>query len=183
LPNYAFIGKAGSGKTTAADYLVAQYHYRRVSFAAPLKDVAAGIWGTAARTDRNKLQSLGVAVRDIDPDAWVNCALADIDDPVPAGSVHDYDFQPVVIDDCRFPNEYWALKERGFVVVRVQASQNVRVSRLRENGKLQDESQLAHVSETALDERAADYTVYNEDTLGLLYGQLHSIRERELARL
>jgi len=39
------------------------------------------------------------------------------------------------------------------------------------------------VSETALDERAADYTVYNEDTLGLLYGQLHSIRERELARL
>ena len=62
LPNVAFIGKAGAGKTTGADFLAAEFGYMRASFAKPLKDVAAQIWGESARTDRAKLQGLGVCV-------------------------------------------------------------------------------------------------------------------------
>lgn len=154
LPDIAFTGKAGSGKTTAADWLVEQLGYRRVSFASVLKNVGAQIWGEGARTDRDKLQRLGVAVREIDPDAWVRAALRQINTIK----------EPVVVDDLRFENELDALVEEGFVVVRVTAPRNLRLTRLRANGKLQDESQLEHVSETALDGVGVDYTITNHET-------------------
>jgi dephospho-CoA kinase len=36
---YAFFGKMGSGKTTAAQYLVEEHGFKRVSFASPLKKI------------------------------------------------------------------------------------------------------------------------------------------------
>jgi hypothetical protein len=38
-------GLAGAGKDTVADFLCSQYGYQRISFAAPLKDVCAAIFG------------------------------------------------------------------------------------------------------------------------------------------
>ena len=40
-----FVGLIGSGKDTAADYLVNSYEFRRDSFAATLKDAVAAIFG------------------------------------------------------------------------------------------------------------------------------------------
>ncbi len=140
LPDVAFLGKAGAGKTTAAEFLVEHHGYTRLSFAALLKDISVQIWGEDARTDRDKLQKLGVAVREIDPDAWVGALGRSLD----RGG-------PIVVDDCRFPNEYWMLKVDGFVFIEVCANEALRVDRLQRNGKLQDISQLTHVSETALD--------------------------------
>ncbi len=150
LPNIALIGKAGAGKTTAA-HALSTYGYTPLSIAGPLKRVAALIWGTAARTDRDKLQRLGVAVRGIDPDAWINLLIARLDDE-----------SRVCVDDVRFPNEVAALKRAGFTFVRVNAARNERVRRLRANGKLQDESQLEHESETAIDDVTPDFEANNE---------------------
>lgn len=41
----AFCGFIGSGKDTAADYLVNKYEFRRESFAGALKDVVAAVFG------------------------------------------------------------------------------------------------------------------------------------------
>jgi hypothetical protein len=84
----------------------------RLSFAAPLKEIAVRIWGKEAMTDRAKLQGLGVAVREIEEDSWCDMLTRQVRDlraSVAGGT------QPFVVDDCRFPNEYWALKELGFV--------------------------------------------------------------------
>jgi hypothetical protein len=170
LPNFAFFGKAGAGKSTAADLLIKRYGYRRLSFAAVLKDVAALIWGTGARTDRDKLQRLGMAVREIDADAWVNAALFDLFGETWA------------VDDLRFPNEYYALRAEDFVFVRVVAGRGHRITRLRANGKLQDEAQLDHASETALDAHPSDYVIVNESDEAELFEQLERIVERERKR-
>jgi dephospho-CoA kinase len=158
LPDVAFTGKAGSGKSTAASLLIEQLNYQLVSFANALREVAVSIWGGEALNDREKLQRLGVAVREIDEDAWVKLAARKIDKrpPLPL-------YQPITVDDLRFPNELKMLKDRGFVIVRVTAPRNTRVARLRENGKLQDESQLEHVSETALDRVKPDYVLENDE--------------------
>ena len=156
MPNIALIGRAGAGKSTVRAILVNQYRYYHTSFADPLKDIAYELWGSSARADRSKLQRLGMAVREIDPDAWVALALRHMDEskswPVQ---------KPWVIDDCRFENEFFALKERGFLVIRVDADEPTRESRLLANGKLQDVADLNHISETTLDWVHGDFYLWN----------------------
>lgn len=151
LPNIALVGKAGAGKTSAAGCLVREFGYTRLSFATPLK---LGVGSTA---DRELLQRVGVGVRELAPDFWVNLLLA-------AKKIREYAVfgrQRFVVDDCRFPNELHALQSEGFVSIRVRANRNARLARLQANGKLTDEAQLEHVSETALDESIADWSITN----------------------
>lgn len=153
LPDVAFIGKAGAGKSSAADWACEVAGYMRWSFATPLKNIAEHLWGTDARKDRDKLQRLGVAVREIQKDTWCTLLVDDLE--LASG--------PVAVDDCRFPNEYWALKSAGFKFIRITAEQDDRLDRLKLIGKDTTPEQLEHVSETSLDDFAADYTIRNED--------------------
>jgi dephospho-CoA kinase len=178
-PDVCFVGKMGAGKTTAAEYLVNKCGYTRISFAQSVRDTAVLIWGKDALNDRGKLQKLGTdVVRAIDPDAWCNMATRRIRDLRSSGRASRF-----VVDDCRFPNEYWALKELGFVVVRVWAPRTDRLIRLKGNGKLQDESQLEHASETAIDDLSEDYEVANEDGVAGLERQVREIVLKESVRV
>lgn len=177
LPNLALVGKMGAGKTTIAESLEHAFGYTRLSIASPLKSIAVQIWGDSADRDRSKLQPLGQAVRAIDEDAWANLLLSRID-----VMQHQQPEAHFVVDDCRFPNEYWKLREYGFVVVRVEAPVWLRVDRLKSIGKLQDEAQLEDTSETALDGFEADYTVTNEASLDELAIQVQAILKREWVR-
>lgn len=143
-----FIGKAGAGKSTAAEFLVPS-GYLKCSFAAPLKDIAVRIWGFGAEKDRTKLIDLGMAVRKIDPDAWANLLVKELPG------------EAVVIDDCRFENEYWNLKAGGFVFVRITADEDVRLRRLQANGKPITVEQMQSPSECELDDFKTDYTIAN----------------------
>lgn len=182
LPCIALLGKMGAGKTTIAEILEADYRYLRIPIAAELKSVAQRIWGEGAATDRDKLQRLGVAVREIDADAWINSALTRMDylcDPRRQTFPRPGRF---VVDDVRFPNEYWALKERGFIMIRVVCDEERRVDRLIRNGKLQDMSQLEHESEKQLDDAEVDFTIENIGSFFLLQQRvgdvLHAVRSR-----
>jgi dephospho-CoA kinase len=178
VPSIAFIGRAGSGKTTAAEHCVQQGGFQRLSFASALKQCAQRIWGPSAATDRDKLQRMGVAIREIDPDAWVNALLLSIKD----FQTTRLNTPQIVIDDCRFENEYWALKGLGFAFVRVEAPQEIRVDRLMKNGKLQDLSQLDHVSETEADKFDVDWTIGNADDLTSFKTDVLRVLRQEEAR-
>lgn len=192
-PNVAFIGKAGAGKDTAAALLIEHLDYRRVAFADKLKDTAAELWGEEARTDRDKLQRLGQAVREIDEDTWVNLALSSLTegrvlDAAPGSPVRIADNKPMLtlphpsaITDCRYRNEAWALKGEGFVVIRVTCDRNERINRLRANGKLGPSGWEDHISETDLDDWPEDYTLNNDarTTKADLLDQLVSILRQE----
>lgn len=125
----AFTGLAGSGKSTAAQHLVKNHGFQRLRFAGPLKDMMRALGLTEAeiegdrkempcdllggKTPRYAMQTIGTEWgRDIiAPDLWIrafNAALA----KVPADV-------PVVVDDCRFPNEADAIIAAGGVLVRV----------------------------------------------------------------
>lgn len=166
-PDIAIIGKAGAGKTTAAEILRKKYDYERLSFAAPLKVMC----GT--ETDRDLLQCVGVRVRELVTAGWVNLLRHDLEQ---FQSLHR---DPWVVDDGRFPNEMQMLLEEGFRIVRVVAGRNDRVVRLRANGKLTDEAQLEHVSETSLDAFEPHYTIVNSGTPQQLEQQLVEVIDKE----
>jgi hypothetical protein len=111
----AFCGPIGSGKTTAANYLVDEYNFRRIRFAGPLKamlralglserevdgdlkEVACDLLG--GRTPRHAMQTLGtewgrqMICGDLWTRAWVKAV-----EMVPEGV-------GIAVDDLRFPNE------------------------------------------------------------------------------
>lgn len=156
----AFIGAAGSGKTTHAKLMQKKYKGDVLSFASPLKKILRELFG--AQMDdpqfaREAAQLIGTdAVRKLDPTTWIRMLTEKI--PV---SRNCY------VDDVRFPNEYYALKRLGFCFVRLDAYPETLVRRRPSLTK----EQAAHESEQHQLYFTADITV-SSDPVGAL-AQFH----------
>jgi hypothetical protein len=134
-------GLIGSGKDTIASHLVEKYGYERYSWATPLKDITATLFGW----DRDMLEGVTIEQREkreqVDP--WWDKKLNKYDLVSPrwvlqfigtevmrntlhqdiwvlAGMKRIEGKQNVVIPDTRFPNEIKAIKEMGGVIWNVQ---------------------------------------------------------------
>ncbi|MBO9194298.1 deoxynucleotide monophosphate kinase [Rhizobium sp. 16-449-1b] len=123
-PVVAFTGAAGSGKSTAASYLVEKLGYTRVRFAGPLKAAMAAMGFSHAeiegelketpndllggRTPRHAMQTLGTewGRNCIVDDFWIRLWRREVDAVLAAEG-------RVVVDDCRFPNEAQAIRKLG----------------------------------------------------------------------
>ena len=106
----SFRGPMGSGKTAAADILVRDHGFVKLSFATPLKKIAAKITPDGLidkARDRVLLQFLGTDYfRALDPDYWVKQWVKAVIErlELTEGECR------IVADDCRFPNEVSAVK-------------------------------------------------------------------------
>jgi hypothetical protein len=125
-------GKAGSGKSTAAAYLVAYHSFHRVPFAGPLKDMLEvlgldydHLWGDKkeealeileGQTARHAMQTLGTewGRNCIGPDFWVNVWKARALEHR-RGSI----IQNIVVDDVRFPNEVDTIRSMDGTIVEI----------------------------------------------------------------
>lgn len=150
--NYALVGAPGSGKSSIADALGVRMSFadgvkREVAnVLGPITQDQIGrtmgvppeFWPTAQKNAdaifedmhnpaikdvyRELLQLWGTELRRAqDVDYWVKTLIAQVDRSTAedASRVH-------VVDDCRFPNEYAALRQRGFKFVRLEAGANTR---------------------------------------------------------
>ena len=136
-----FVGFIGSGKDTAADYLVNFHEFRRDSFANTLKDAVACVFGwdrimlegrtKEARAWREEVdvwwaERLGIP--ELTP-RWVlqrwgtEVCRAGFHDDIWIASVENKIRKTkdnIVISDVRFPNEIKAIHNAGGIVVRVK---------------------------------------------------------------
>jgi hypothetical protein len=136
-----FVGLIGSGKDTAADYLVNNRGFKRDSFAAPLKDAVANVFGW----DRNLLEGATAESRHWreQTDLWWAKRLG-ILELTPRWILQQWGTEVgrqgfhtdiwvaslenrlrtatsnIVITDCRFPNEIKAIQEAGGKVFKIQ---------------------------------------------------------------
>jgi len=133
-------GLIGSGKDTIADLLVTHHRFKRMSFAASLKDAISHVFGW----DREMLEGTSKSSREwreqVDPwwserlniaeltPRWVmqqwgtEVCRAGFHDDIWIASVENklrQSTDDVVITDCRFPNEVKAIKKVGGITVRV----------------------------------------------------------------
>ncbi|MGW8975126.1 deoxynucleotide monophosphate kinase family protein [Streptomyces platensis] len=184
----ALMGRAGSGKDSAAARLVRRYQFVRVAFADPLKESALRLdpivaaEGTSYGTlplrlsdtvrrygwDRAKtypevrrtLQNLGETVRTDDPDFWLRMALDKL------GTADRWSL-PVVVSDVRYGNEADALRAAGALMVRIERP-----------GASAGGEAARHVSELDLDDYPADVTIPNAGTLDDLYALVDTLAVR-----
>ena len=124
-----FSGLKGSGKSTAANFLV-EDGFTKMSFAEPIKRMLACIrlsprdlYGDRkeepsemldGKTPRYAMQTLGTewGRNLIHPDLWVNVVKHDI--------LHSHAEDNIVIDDCRFPNEVGMILGLGGIIVYIE---------------------------------------------------------------
>jgi hypothetical protein len=134
------VGLIGSGKDTAADYLVNFHGYRRESFASSLKDAVANVFGwdrqllegrtTASRAWREQRDEWWSARlgRDITPryilQYWGTEVIRDgFHDDMWIASLENKirnSRDSIVITDCRFPNEIAAIRAQGGRIIWIQ---------------------------------------------------------------
>lgn len=178
-------GYARSGKDAAAQFLVQEYGFKKISFADKLRDFlyqlnpivahsdAMGTWdvqtvidtygwGGYKETDfgpeiRRLLQRLGTdAARNIlGENVWVHAALG-----------HKITDENIVVTDCRFPNEAREIKNRGGEVWRINRAGILAVNN--------------HISEIALDDWKFDDIIFNGNDLGDLH---HNVKRCYLSSL
>ncbi|MGW5637125.1 deoxynucleotide monophosphate kinase family protein [Streptomyces sp. NPDC003832] len=183
MRNIALIGKARSGKDTAAAHLVRTRAYTRLAFADPLKEMALAVnpfvyedmwrlskvvsahgWEYAKDVYpevRRLLQAMGQAQREVDPDYWVN-RMRPLLNNAEAWNM------PVVVTDVRYRNEADMLRARGFRLVRVLRTTYT-------GREIRDDYRTdVHPSEIELDDFAADGEIYNAGSLADLYAAIES---------
>lgn len=132
-------GLIGSGKDTAADYLCTFHGFKRMSFAAALKDAVAVIFNwdrellegstKASREWREQVDTwwaTRLGIPHLTP-RWVlqqwgtEVARKNFHDDIWVASVENRlrnVKEDIVITDCRFPNEIAAIKNAGGITVR-----------------------------------------------------------------
>ena len=140
-----FVGFIGSGKDTAADYLVNFHEFRRDSFANTLKDAVAAVFGW----DRTLLEGRTKEAREwreqVDPwwaerlgmphltPRWVlqywgtEVCRTVFHDDIWIASLENKMRKTgdnIVISDVRFPNEIKAIHNAGGIVVRVKRGED-----------------------------------------------------------
>lgn len=177
-----FTGLAGSGKSTAASYLVTR-GFVRTRFAGPLKamvraylnavgvdpaEIEAMVEGAlkeaphpawSGRSTRHVMQTLGTewGRETIDPNLWTNAWRLSAERAE----------NSIVVDDCRFTNEAAAIRAAGGFVVRISRP-----------GQTVIETS-AHASERQPIE--ADATLWNDGDIGLLHERLAGMIARQSA--
>ena len=137
------VGKMGSGKTTATDYLRTRYECAELAFATPIREFARYIYGETWHTEGRRLMQFLARSREIDPDIFVKPLQRE---------VMAWPDRHVVVSDIRFENEVNALHWLGFKVFRLEVSDPIRMARLKNrDGRLPSFETLNHFTETSLD--------------------------------
>jgi len=152
------VGKAGSGKTTAARLLVEKYGFLQRGFATKLKEFAEAILlrDLEKPRDRRFLQLLGDGARLSDPLVWINW-LSWYFFPTFEG----YD---LVIDDCRYLNEGKYLKKHGFWLIRMEG-----------RGYNMAPENMDHVSEMEQEQIECDFELDSSGSVDECYSRLELI--------
>lgn len=170
----SIFAKARAGKSTAAIYLNRHHNFTVLSFGNKVKHYYHEIFGRTEGKDRTGYQWFGQAMRQRDPDVWIK----QVDPIITRGIERNWN---IAIDDMRQPNEYEYLKARGFVMVRIDCPEEIRLKRMQEAGDIlpsdpeELDKALNHETERHIDEFEADFVIDNSGTPTQLYDQLEQI--------
>ncbi|MDP1457940.1 hypothetical protein Q8G37_15955 [Bacillus wiedmannii] len=174
----AITGKARSGKTESSHYAWMLYGFKEFDFSAVLKGEFHRLFPHIPRDPKPRAyyQKFGQWLREIDSDIWVKMTME---------KVHEYCFEDalnkvnhkskVLVNGVRQPNEYQRLRDEGFTIIRVNASDDLRISRAKEAGDVFTEADLDHETESHIGTFEVDYEINNNGELIQVYDQLDAI--------
>jgi adenylate kinase family enzyme len=118
----AIAGQMASGKTTLAKALAEALDGTIMSLGGKVKEVGRDLFGMQVK-DRPLLQQIGMKMREIRPDVWIEYLDR---------AAESSETQVVLVDDCRFVNEAEWFKRHGWILIRLSIDPELQKSRLKE---------------------------------------------------
>ncbi|MGG3989803.1 AAA family ATPase [Bacillus smithii] len=167
----AICGNFRAGKDTVADYLVEKYFFKKFAFADDLKDTLHRLFPDIPRIPkpRHPYQVFGEGVCDLDiPGAktvWIDACLRSIDNYIKQCADLHKECKNIVITDLRKPLEYKRLRKENYIIIRVIASEDIRLQRAKKAGDKFSKDDLSHNTESYVDQFDVDYEIRNNGTL------------------
>ena len=159
----ALAGNMRAGKDVSAEYIKKTYlnTAKLFSFAEPIYDILHMVQDSLGfKQEKNRvfLQFLGDWARKQQSDIWVDKLIKKM----------EFTTTPIFVTDARYLNELTRLKEENFIIVRINADENIRIARGATN--------LSHSSELELDLfKDYDYIIDNNTSFENLYSQLDRV--------
>ena len=198
-----FVGFIGSGKDTAADYLVNTHEFRRDSFANTLKDAVSAVFGW----DRTLLEGRTKQAREwreqVDPwwsdrlnmpnltPRWIlqywgtEVCRHGFHDDIWIASIENKlrnTTDNIVISDVRFPNEIKAIKKQGGLIVCIERGVKphwydiaIQANRGVDSAINWLKENNIHASETSWVGEDIDYIILNNSTIDKLCEQINKV--------
>jgi dephospho-CoA kinase len=156
-------GRMQVGKTTAADYVVERYGFRKYALADPIKQLATESFGwDGGKDDRGRrlLQEIGTVGRNYDPELWLDRF---------AQRITADDGDRLVVDDLRLTLEVEYLERLGFACVQVVRAPELITTLPPEVARQQ------HETEVELERLGFGYRLENNGTFEELFGQIDAL--------
>jgi dephospho-CoA kinase len=175
----ALTGKMRSGKDTVANHLYIKHGFSRVAFGDALKRVAHETfpWVSEFSKPRALYQSVGQLMREIDSEVWIKHAERAVKGAIDFRTGIGDEKIGVVITDLRQPNEYEWARANGFTIIRVLASDDVRIARAVAANDDFTVLDLTHSTELEIDNFDVDFNVVNDGTVDELKADIDEIME------
>lgn len=168
-------GRAGAGKDTLATHLVANYNFKTISFAQPIRDALSAMMGITkeqfqhplkeavipaiGKSPRQMMQTLGTewGRQLVNPDLWLILAEQKMRQYWDAG-------YNVAITDVRFENEAALVRRLGGVIVRVVRNDDDSMTQ-----------HTSHASEAGITPVPGDRILFNNGEISDLFTQFDEV--------
>jgi len=175
--NIALFGKIRSGKDTVGEILINEYGFTRVAFGDGIKKIIdeyfPNVWDKGK--PRGHYQHIGQELRKLDADVWVNNLLKRAEDIKVQNLIYNGLSTNFIVTDGRQHNEAVKLKEQGYIIVKVETDENIRVERMIKAGDNFSKEMLNHETELQVDLIEPDYIITNNHTLEDLKRQVKEL--------
>ncbi|MDQ0976662.1 dephospho-CoA kinase [Neobacillus niacini] len=170
----AITGKMRSGKNTVADYFLIHKAFRSMAFGEGIKEVIQLYFPELLLQGkpRKLYQAIGQLFREFNPDIWVEILDRRLDQITTWFGDENID---IVVTDLRQENEYKYLKEQGFIIIKVEAEDELRIERIKQSGDTFDHEDFYHETELSVDALGFDYLITNNTTIEDLNEQIKFI--------
>lgn len=184
LPNIAFTAKMRAGKDTVFEILEELgYPVKRIAFGDVMKErfFETFPWIPKEPKPIEQLQAYGQAMRNIDEDVWV---VPTMQQASYWSDYSEYFKEPItlVCTDVRQPNEFQAVKDAGFLTVRIDSTLKKRYERIVQLGEVVDPRVFRAETENHVDTFRVDYVIKNNGTREELKREVEKMVEELLKR-
>lgn len=191
----ALMGKMRSGKDKVAEMINQEIGHaiscEQYAFADGIKDILLDYFledvielDKQGKKPRHYLQHIGQELRKLNEGVWIGYLDRTIKAKAHLHKEAGYLDRCVIITDVRQPNEHFYVKNLGYHIIKIDASDEIRIKRMEDLNEIDGSTaeQMQHETEKYIDSLTYDYIIYNDGSLESLKWRVQKVLKDIMAK-